>query len=372
MKTHDLLDLVCCPVTKAPLRIMTRQELRELNASIARGEARCADCGPVNETLDAGLAAEGGDGAYRVLDGVPILLPGLRIVKADSGTVRSAPGSPPGSSGVAKVWEVWGAKWNTILPPARPSAEDVTAFEQLVGGVCAETNESVPRAVLLGVTPEIARMRWPTGTRLLALDFSEVVIRHVWPRDVTPDGVAARADWRAMPVRDGVYDIVIGDGILLWQRYPEDFYALASEMRRVLKDDGALVVRLFAKPEKDDPIDAIFDDLRRGRIANAAAAHLRLGMALRRDLNSGTRLGDAYDVWHANVPDEAVLLPSLGWPPESLGSFDLYRGLDTRVAFLTLAEVSDVLSEGFRLTECRVPTYDERGMFPTVVFRPKP
>lgn len=369
MKTQDLLDLVCCPVTRVPLRVMTRQEIRDLNVAIARGDARYADGSPV-DSLEVGLAAAGDAGTYRIEDDVPILLPERRIVKAGSARESAAAGPPPGSDGVARVWEAWSSKWSHIIPPARPCAEDVEAFERFVGAACAEANARAPRALLLGVTPEIATMRWPAGTRLLALDFSEPMIRKVWPRDALPNAVAARADWRAMPVPDRTYDVVIGDGILLWQRYPEDFYSLAGEMRRVLKDDGTLVVRLFAKPDRDDPVDAIFDDLRRGRIPNAGACHLRLGMALRRDLQSGTRLGDAYDVWHANVPDEAVLLPSLGWSPEALGSFELYRGLDTRVAYLTVAEVSDVLSAGFRLTECRFPDYDNCGMFPTVVFRP--
>ena len=91
-----------------------------------------------------------------------------------------------------------------------------------------------------------------------------------------------------------------------------------------------------------------------------------------RDLRSGLRLGDAYDVWHANVPDEDVLLPSLGWPPEMVGTFEVYRGLDTRVAYPTVAELTELLAANFRLTDCRLPAYDEHGMFPIVVFRPRP
>ena len=362
-----VLETLCCPRTRRPLRALDRRQLDRLNAAIARGDARSADATAVGGPLEAALATPEGAEVYPVEGEVPVLVAGRRIV--DAGT--PAEPVPPGVEGVLKVWENWAGRWTKIQPPARPIAEEITAFEAFADAACAGAGRRAPRALLLGVTPEIATMRWPTGTRLLALDLSPAMIRHLWPREAARDAVVGRADWRAMPIRDQSYDLAIGDGVLLWQRYPDDFHALAGELRRVLRDDGALILRLFSKPERHDPLDVIFDDLRRGRIPNSAVAHLRLGMALRRDLASGTRLSDVYDAWHANVPDEHKLLPSLGWWPEWLGTFEVYRGLDTSLAFLTVAELCDVFSPAFRLAECRVPSYDELGMCPTVVFKPK-
>lgn len=362
-----VLETLCCPVSRKPLRALDRDELNRLNAAVARGDVRLADGTAIGSPLEAAFATAGGETVYAVADGVPILVHGQRVVDA----ALSPEPARPETVAVLGVWEGWASRWTKIQPPARPIAEEIAVFERFVGAACASARASGPRALLLGVTPEIATMRWPAGTRLLALDLSAVMIRTLWPRAGVRDAVAARADWRTMPVRDRTYDVVVGDGVLLWQRYPDDFVALARELRRVLKDDGAFVVRLFAKPDRNDPLTAIFADLRAGRIPNSAIAHLRLGMALRRDLRSGTRLGDVYDAWHANVPDEEQLLQSLGWWPEWVGTFEVYRGLDTRLSFLTVAELSEVFGACFRLEECRVPSYDEHGMCPTVVFRPK-
>jgi len=367
-----ILETLCCPVTREPVGPMTGTEVGRLNAALAQGRVRYTGGVPVGEALESGLSTADGASVYRILDGVPVLLPELRILNSppDQSPAEAAPTTDTG--GLARLWDAWSEKWGTFVPPARPNAEDVGGFETLIGDVCAEEHLIAPRALLLGVTSEIATMRWPAGTRLLALDFSEAMIRKIWPWGSAPGATVARGNWKAMPVLDAAYDIVIGDGVLLWQQYPDDVIALATEVRRVLKDTGAFVMRLMAKPERDEPLDAVFDSLRRGRIANSAMLHLRIGMALHRDLRSGVRLGDVYDAWHANVPDEDVLLPSLGWPPEMVRTFEVYRGSETTVAYPTAAEVSDLLSRDFRRTACLFHEYDERGMFPTVVLRPTP
>ncbi len=369
---EKILETLRCPVRRLPLALMTDQELDRLNAAIAQGIATHASGATVTEPLANGLAAADGSSVYRVDDGVPILLPELRIVTSPDGPSPSDLAADSNASGLVELWEKWSEKWLGFKPPARPAPEDVALFERFVDEACAQTPPPGPGALLLGVTPEIATMHWPQSTRLLAIDFSEAMIRRVWPRHAVSNAAVARANWRSMPLADASYDVAIGDGILLWQTFPEDVVALAAEVRRVLKDNGAFVMRLFARPERQEPIEAVFDDLRRGRIPNSAALHLRIGMALHGDLRSGVRLGDAYDAWHANVPNEDVLLPSLGWPHETVGTFEVYRGLDTRVAYPTVAELTDLLAPNFRLTDCRIPASDTHGMFPALAFRATP
>ena len=48
-----------------------------------------------------------------------------------------------------------------------------------------------------------------------------------------------------MPIRDAAYDLVVGDGLLSMPHYPDGSSALVKEIRRVLKDDGALAMRMF-------------------------------------------------------------------------------------------------------------------------------
>ena len=367
---EEILETLRCPAAGVPLAVMTGAALETLNRTIAQGRAVQGNGSPVTDPLTAGLASTDGSSVYRIDEGTPILLPELRITASPTRPAGATEDPSAASEGIARVWEGWAERWTRLQPPARPAPEDVELFESLVAEPCAAAGSAAPRALLLGVTPEVATMRWPARTRLLALDVSAAMIRQVWPRERARNATVARANWRTMPVADAAYDVVVGDGVLLWQSYPDGMRSLAAEARRVLKRSGALVMRLFVKPERTETLEAVFDDLRRSLIPNSAALHLRLGMAIHRDVRTGIRLGDVWDAWHANVPDEEGLLSSLGWPPAMIGTFEVYRGNEYRLAYPTVAELADLFAGSLRLTECRVPAYDRLGMAPTAVFRP--
>ena len=69
-----LLDILCCPATKQPLRLLTRAELDALNRAIAGGSARTAGAAPVTAALAAGLITADGKRVYRIDDDVPVML----------------------------------------------------------------------------------------------------------------------------------------------------------------------------------------------------------------------------------------------------------------------------------------------------------
>lgn len=69
-----LLDLLCCPVNKRPLRPVTREQLRALNAAIAAGSAVKVGGEAVPQPLADALVREDGQVVYPVDDGIPVLL----------------------------------------------------------------------------------------------------------------------------------------------------------------------------------------------------------------------------------------------------------------------------------------------------------
>lgn len=71
---RKLLDVLCCPISKLPVRPLKSDELRRLNAAVDSGELRYQDGEAVTERLDEGLVTENGARAYRVDDGIPIML----------------------------------------------------------------------------------------------------------------------------------------------------------------------------------------------------------------------------------------------------------------------------------------------------------
>lgn len=69
-----LLDILCCPLTKAPLRLLDPPELSVLNRAIAAGDVRDHAGSAVGRTLAAGLVTRDSRRIYRLDDDIPVML----------------------------------------------------------------------------------------------------------------------------------------------------------------------------------------------------------------------------------------------------------------------------------------------------------
>ena len=74
MLDRALLDIVCCPVTRSPLELLSERELTELNQRIAARRVKNRDDAIVEEPLEQALVTRAGKLIYPIRDGVPILL----------------------------------------------------------------------------------------------------------------------------------------------------------------------------------------------------------------------------------------------------------------------------------------------------------
>jgi uncharacterized protein YbaR (Trm112 family) len=69
-----LLDILCCPLTKAPLRALSEAELAALNRTIGAGDVQNQAGSRVTHALAAGLITRDGRTIYRVEDDIPVML----------------------------------------------------------------------------------------------------------------------------------------------------------------------------------------------------------------------------------------------------------------------------------------------------------
>jgi uncharacterized protein YbaR (Trm112 family) len=70
-----LLDILCCPVSKTPVRPLSKRELGALNDAIAAGKVDSVAGVSVREQVAEALITTDGKVIYRIEDGIPVMLP---------------------------------------------------------------------------------------------------------------------------------------------------------------------------------------------------------------------------------------------------------------------------------------------------------
>ena len=70
----DLVEILICPETKQPVRLMSAAELAKLNERIRGGQVRNRGGAEVKAELVEALVRDDGRVAYPVDDGIPVML----------------------------------------------------------------------------------------------------------------------------------------------------------------------------------------------------------------------------------------------------------------------------------------------------------
>ena len=294
----------------------------------------------------------------------------MAIIRSIAAGMRCSDRAYPMTEQVQNHWEKHAQQWELVGPPLRPSAADTDCFTDIVGHWSADRGQDARSALLLGVTPEIAQMSWPDNTRLIAADYSSQMIRAVWKMQGQPGRLAFSSDWRSLPLQDHEAGIVIGDGCFTLLSYPDGYQALARELRRVLRDDGLLVIRFFVSAAEVTTAEDVHAQLLAGEIGNFHIFKFRLAIALQQSATDGVCVGDVWESWNAQGHDIDALAAQLNWQPEVMRTIDAYRGMPARYTYPTVVEVETALSPWFE----RVVQYNHDYEFgencPTLVMRP--
>ena len=72
--SERFLEVLCCPRTGIPLRMLSKEETLKINDRISQGSVRSVDGSPITEALAEGLITEDGKTIYKIDDGIPILV----------------------------------------------------------------------------------------------------------------------------------------------------------------------------------------------------------------------------------------------------------------------------------------------------------
>jgi SAM-dependent methyltransferase len=272
-----------------------------------------------------------------------------------------------GSSVLATTRNHWNdvlRHWRNIGPPLAPSPEDIAAYERCA----ARAAHDGLTALLLGVTPQIAASRWPPATTLTAVDHSPAMIEALWPAPGAPAGSRVIcADWRNMPIDSGTIDVAMGDGCNPVLAFPHHVDAVCAEVARVLRPGGLFAFRVFLRPDVPETVDGVANALAAGRIGTVHVLRWRLVAAMCPVTEQGVRLGDVWEAWDGMRGLVARFDQAPGWTAAEIATIDMYRNMETRFYFPTLAQMRGAMAGHFTEAECICGRYELGERCPILV-----
>jgi SAM-dependent methyltransferase len=264
------------------------------------------------------------------------------------------------------VWKRIARNWQHVGSPQRPTDEDGRLMLALAGPALAA--HRAPGVVVMGVTPEIVRLPWPAGTRILALDRSAEMIASVWQPHPRLYSQVARARWQSMPIKDRSIALAVGDGSLNALPRMADYPVVLGEVARILKPGGSMVLRCFVRPERPERMDEIAAAARGGGIGSFSALKWRIAMALDGGGSCSVAVAGIRAAFDRLFPDRDRLSRATGWARQTVDTIDSFKDVATRYSFPTLQAIGAVAAPVFDLTGVRRGHYEMADQCPTLSF----
>jgi len=191
------------------------------------------------------------------------------------------------------------------------------------------------RALLLGATPELTRV----GLRVVSVEWKREMLAFVWPGN-DAGRQAVQADWRELPYGAASFSCAIGDGSLNCLEYPCGYRRVATELSRVLRPAGRVVIRVFTTPPEAGSYDTIRAVTFAGGVRSVHALKWLLAGAIRcqgRDPNVPARaIAAAFNRW---FPNRVALKRATGWTADEIAQIEAFENLPDVFSFPTRDEV---------------------------------
>ena len=268
-------------------------------------------------------------------------------------------------------WKEHARQWSLVGPPLRPVEADLGFSRAAIDEWRDAARGAAPTLLVLGVTPELVRLQDDPRGRAIGVDNSFAMIRAIWPGRRHPRNAVLCGDWLRMPLATASIDLALADGSFSALPFPIGYDALCRELGRLLRPGGRVVVRLFVSPDARESVEGVLDHLERGRIGSFHVLKWRLAMALQPDAETGVAMGWVWSALDDAFGDRERLAARHSWPIEEVRTIEVYRGVETRYSFPTLAEYRLAFTAaGFSIARVSTPPYELGECCPTLVLEP--
>ena len=261
-------------------------------------------------------------------------------------------------------WLIASRSWASLGAPQKPSPEDVVITERAISDASRRLDRPL-KALLLGVTQELAGCQWPTGTEVVAVDNTMAMIETLWPAPRAPAGSSAIcADWRDLPLHDASIDIALGDGSFNAVPF-EDWARLCMQLHRVLVTSGTAAIRVFLRCDQAETMTELRRLVSEGAIGSIHALKWRIAAVLQKELRDGVRLCDIWDAWQQIAAAAEPIRGRPGWRDDQVATLDRYRTSAIAYYFPTAAEFRSSVSPWFAEQRVGFGTYELAERCPT-------
>lgn len=254
-----------------------------------------------------------------------------------------------------------------ISHPLRPCAEDVNFFQKCLPPN-AKNQDGDYLGLILGVTPELYKLTWPTAAQVYAVDRTSEMIDYVWPGN--RDQVFQK-NWLELDQIEKKFDVILCDGGWHLLSYPDQQMKLAELISNSLKPGGRFLVRLFVPPIEKEPVSFVLDALAAGKIPSLNHLKIRLGTAMQDNPVAGVRLGDVWEIFQRTITNRRAFADMAGWNFSHLQAIDAYRESNARYHFVELDKVIDffkIQKNPLYVCDTCYPSYAMGKQFPLVSF----
>lgn len=254
------------------------------------------------------------------------------------------------------AWSSQSKRWANVGIPTRPCRNDVEIAWKLVAPYLNElSNKNV---IVFGVTPEMVNLPWPSHVNLSAFDINIEMINQVWAPPKNINSTVIQADWKDLPLSNHYADVMIGDGILTAVGSVDAVNMLLLESVRLLKSNGALILRCFVRPNNKESIVDIVNDVLEGKVQNFGSLKWRLAHALVDEQISSSKPIDIYLQFQKLFPDRHALSQITGWGLDEIATIDAYSAMPGNFYFPTMKELIEVFDPFFCIKHSLYGSYE--------------
>lgn len=215
--------------------------------------------------------------------------------------------------------------------PLVPSKPDLFVYQHLINQYLEKVKDRKINVLICGVTPELVKLDYSDNAFVLGVDYTEEMVKYIWPGDIPGKRQALKANWLDMEIEPSSIDIILGDGALNF--LDESAYeTFLRKVVRILKPNGLMIHRVYLANNLKSPEDCyqrIFDKY----YNHLTEFRLSFMRSVQHIESQGVIMSDVYKKWYDLKPNLEEIANKTGYDVSILKGMDLYKDQTARLFF---------------------------------------